>query len=154
MRKHLVTFLLFIGIGLVSTPQLQAADYRCPPTEPDMKGPFYKPDAPQRASVGKGYLLTGTVKSAADCASIPKAAIEFWLANPDGDYDDQSRATVISDGSGNYRFESHRPREYGFRPPHIHVRITAEGFQSLVTQHYLEKGTSNARFDIVLIPGD
>ncbi len=154
MRLHLVIFLFLIGMGLVSSPPLQAADYTCPPTKPDMEGPFYKPDAPQRSSVGKGYVLTGTVKSAADCAAIPKAVIEFWLANREGEYDDQSRATVIAGGSGKYRFESHRPRNYGFRPPHIHLRITAEGFKPLVTQHYLKEGTVQSRFDIVLIPGN
>ena len=154
MRPHLISFLLLFGIWLVSASSLQAADYRCPPTEPDIEGPFYKPDAPLRSSVGKGYLLTGMVKSAADCAPIPKAAIEFWLANPDGDYDDQHRATVISDRSGKYRFETEPPPNYGFRPPHIHLRITAQGFKTLVTQHYLDNGTAQARFDIVLIPGN
>lgn len=154
MRPNLAFVFLLLGVCWTSGTALYAADYRCPPTAPDMQGPFYKPDAPLRTSVGKGYVLTGTVKSAADCVPIPKAAIEFWLANPEGEYDDKSRATVISDGSGQYRFESHRPSEYGFRPPHIHLRIAAEGFKLLVTQHYLEKGTTNARFDIVLIPGN
>ena len=76
------------------------------------------------------------------------------MANPDGEYDDQHRATVISDDAGAYRFESHRPPDYGFRPPHIHFRVTAEGFKTLVTQHYPETGTSQARFDIVLLPQD
>ena len=154
LRRLLVSFFMLCGMLLLSDLPLRAADYRCPPTEPDIKGPFYKPDAPLRSSVGKGYVLTGMVKSAADCAPLPKAAIEFWLANPDGDYDDQHRATVISDVSGKYRFESHRPPDYGFRPPHIHLRITAEGFKPLVTQHYPEDGTTQARYDIVLIPGN
>ena len=154
MRKFLALLLLLAGVWLGSAHPLRAADYECPPTAPDMKGPFYKPDAPLRTSVGKGYVLTGTVKSAADCAPIPKAAIEFWLANPEGAYDDKSRATVIADGAGGYRFESHRPSDYGFRPSHIHLRIAAQGFRILVTQHYLEKGTTKARFDIVLIPGN
>ncbi len=154
MRKFLALLLLLTGIWLSSAQLLRAADYECAPTAPDMMGPFYKPDAPLRTSVGKGHVLTGTVRSAADCTPIPKAAIEFWLANPEGVYDDQSRATVISDGSGAYRFESHRPSDYGLRPAHIHLRIAAEGFKPLVTQHYLEKGTTKGRFDLVLIPGN
>jgi protocatechuate 3,4-dioxygenase beta subunit len=119
-----------------------------------MKGPFYEPNAPLRSSVGKGYIMIGTVKSARDCTPISKAAIEVWLTNPDGDYDDQHRATVLSDHSGAYRFESNRPTDYAFRPPHIHLRITAQGFEPLVTQHYPEEGVATARFDIVLIPQD
>ena len=145
---------LFLVFWLVGGLSLQAADYQCAPTRPDMKGPFYKPDAPLRSSVGKGYVMTGTVKSAPDCTPISKAVIEFWLTNPEGEYDDQHRATVVSDQSGAYRFESNRPADYGFRPPHIHLRITAEGFQSLVTQHYPQEEISQARFDIVLIPKD
>lgn len=150
-----IWFLLLFGIWLMGGLPLQAAaDYQCPPTRPDMKGPFYKPDAPLRSSVGKGYVMTGTVKSARDCTPIAKAAIEFWLNNPEGEYDDQHRATVVSDHSGAYRFESRRPADYGSRPPHIHLRIAAEGFKPLVTQHYPEEGISKARFDIVLIPQD
>lgn len=131
-----------------------AADFKCAPTAPDSMGPFYKPDAPLRASVGTGYGLTGRVKSAHDCAPIPNARIEFWLTNPEGRYDDQHRATVVADDAGVYRFESNRPRDYGFRPPHIHIRVTADGFRSLVTQHYPEEGASNAAFDLVLVPNE
>ncbi len=153
MRFTVIWFLLLSGLWLAGGLPLQAAaDYQCPPTRPDMKGPFYKPNAPLRSSVGKGYVMVGTVKSARDCNSITKAAIEFWLTNPDGNYDDQHRATVVSDPSGAYRFECGRPTDYGFRPPHIHLRITARGFKPLVTQHYPEEGVSTARFDIVLIP--
>jgi protocatechuate 3,4-dioxygenase beta subunit len=98
--------------------------------------------------------LTGTVRSAADCAPVPEAVIEFWLANPQGVYDDPHRATVVADSSGTYRFESNLPVDYGYRPPHIHIRVTAEGFAPLVTQHYPEDGASKAQFDLVLIPAD
>ncbi len=154
MRAHLAIWILLMGACTLSAPRLYAADYRCPPTAPDMKGPFYKPGAPLRATVGQGYLLTGTVKSAADCAPIAKAAIEFWMVNPEGEYDDAHRATVVADESGNYRFESHNPPDYAFRPPHIHLRVTAAGFAPLVTQHYPEKDATEARFDLVLIPGN
>ncbi len=152
MRQLLVFFVLLVGVCGMNASAPVGADDGCPPTAPDMQGPFYKPGAPLRASVGKGYLLTGTVKSAADCVPIPEAAIEFWLVNPQGAYDDAHRATVISDGSGGYRFESHHPPDYAFRPPHIHLRVTVAGFKTLVTQHYPKAGKSRARFDIVLVP--
>jgi protocatechuate 3,4-dioxygenase beta subunit len=155
VRFHKTGFLLFFGIWLVGGPPLTVvADYQCLPTRPDMKGPFYQPGAPLRSSVGKGYAMIGTVKSARDCTSIAGAVIEFWLTNPQGDYDDQHRATVMADGSGAYRFESARPTDYSFRQPHIHLRISALGFKPLVTQHYPEDGLSKARFDIVLVPED
>jgi protocatechuate 3,4-dioxygenase beta subunit len=117
-----------------------------------MPGPFYKPGAPLRESVGKGFLLTGTVRSAKDCLPIPEAQIEFWLAGPDGKYQDAYRATVNSDSAGNYSFESHSPPGYGGRPPHIHIRVQAQGHEVLITQLYPKKGATEAKFDLVLVP--
>jgi len=124
----------------------------CKPTEPDMLGPFYKPDAPIRSAVGKGYIMTGMVKSSRDCSSIKGAKIEFWLVNPEGTYDDEHRATVFSNTAGAYRFESNMPKPYSGRPPHIHIRVSAEGHKPLVTQHYPEEGKTQSLFDLVLVP--
>ncbi len=149
---------LFIGITLafvvagVQNSRSISADFECAPTAADSEGPFYEPDAPVRSSVGLGYILTGTVQSTKDCAPIPNVQIEFWLANPAGMYDDEHRATVFANQSGSYRFESNFPPRYNFRPPHIHMRITADGFKPLVTQHYPKSDTTTASFDLVLIP--
>ncbi|MBI5640884.1 MAG: intradiol ring-cleavage dioxygenase [Nitrospirae bacterium] len=125
----------------------------CKPTEPDMLGPFYKPDAPVRSAVGNGYVLSGVVKSAKDCSPISGVKIEFWLAGPDGEYSDAYRATVIPDRSGAYRFDSHFPPPYYGRPPHIHIRVTAPGYRTLVTQHYPEKSRAQGGGDLILVPG-
>jgi protocatechuate 3,4-dioxygenase beta subunit len=123
----------------------------CKPTQPDMLGPFYEPGAPVRTRVGSGYVLSGIVLAAEECKPIPNAQIEFWLANPRGDYDDAHRATVIAGKRGRYRFESNVPVSYGGRPPHIHVRVIAPGYEELVTQHYPERGQRKANFDLVLV---
>jgi protocatechuate 3,4-dioxygenase beta subunit len=135
--------------GVTSAPSQPTA---CTPTQRDALGPFYKPGAPVRASVGKGYVITGTVKSSADCSPVGNARIELWLAGPDGEYGDAYRATVFSDRAGAYRFESNVPPPYAGRPPHIHLRVSAGGFNTLVTQHYPVKGQSGAVFDLVLVP--
>jgi protocatechuate 3,4-dioxygenase beta subunit len=125
----------------------------CKPTQPDMLGPFYEPGAPVRTSVGSGYVLSGAVLAAEVCKPIPNARIEFWLANPRGEYDDAHRATVFADERGDYRLESNVPVSYGGRPPHIHVRVRAPGYEELVTQHYTERGQRKANFDLVLVAG-
>jgi protocatechuate 3,4-dioxygenase beta subunit len=127
-------------------------NFACEPTKPDALGPFYKPDAPVRSRVGEGYILSGTVKSALDCSAIRDAKIEFWLTGPQGDYDDDHRATLFSDAGGRYRFESNPPPPYGPRPSHIHMRVSAEGYRTLVSQHYPAAGTKEAAQDLVLIP--
>jgi len=123
----------------------------CKPTQPDMLGPFYEPGAPVRTSVGSGYVLSGAVLAADECKPIGNARIEFWLANPRGEYDDAHRATVIAGKRGEYRFESNVPISYSGRPPHVHVRVTAPGFEELVAQHYPERGQRKANFDLVLV---
>ena len=125
----------------------------CKPTQPDMLGPFYEPGAPVRTSVGRGYVLSGAVLTAEECKPIPNARIEFWLANPRGDYDDAHRATVFAGERGRYRLESNVPVSYGGRPPHIHVRVTAPGYEELITQHYPQRDQRKANFDLVLLAG-
>jgi protocatechuate 3,4-dioxygenase beta subunit len=124
----------------------------CVPTPPDALGPFYKPDAPERSKVGTGYVLSGVVRSAVECAPIERARIEFWLANTDGRYDDDHRATVFSDVRGAYRFESNPPPPYMGRPPHIHIRVSAPQFRTLVTQYYPTPGETTGGMELVLIP--
>src|SRR6266511_1070940 len=109
----------------------------CPPTAEDVLGPFYRPDAPVRTSVGKGHVLRGTVRSSADCSPIPGARVELWLAGRNG-YDDAHRATVIAEAEG--------------RPPHIHVRVAHPGHRTLVTQEYPAQGKAEETFDLVLSP--
>jgi protocatechuate 3,4-dioxygenase beta subunit len=161
-KKFLIIFsLLLFSPILFSNPisgetsymvaQLKKHSIGCTPTPPDAMGPFYKPNAPLRDSVGKGYELNGRVMSSMDCSPIPQAQIELWMAGPEGDYKDDYRATVISDESGQYRFESHLPPSYLSRPPHIHMRVTADGFKTLITQHYPEAGSKKGELDLVLI---
>jgi protocatechuate 3,4-dioxygenase beta subunit len=123
---------------------------RCVPTRPDALGPFYEPGAPVRSKVGSGYVLRGRVLTTR-CRPIARARIEFWLANPQGQYDDAHRATVFARRDGRYRFESNRPPSYGSRPPHIHVRVSARGFRTLVTQHYPRGQRTSAVFNLVLV---
>jgi protocatechuate 3,4-dioxygenase beta subunit len=122
----------------------------CTPTRADALGPFYEAGAPVRSKVGTGHVLSGRVLAARTCRPLARARIEFWLANPDGEYDDDHRATVLARRDGRYRFESNRPVAYGSRPPHIHVRVSARGFRTLVTQHYPRAGRSAAVFNLVL----
>lgn len=142
-----------LAAALLLAPLNEAQAASCAPTAEDMLGPYYEPGAPVRDRVGTGYVLAGVVRSAKDCAPIPAAMVELWLAGPDGGYDSAYRAVIIAGSAGNYRFESHAPPPYFGRPPHIHLRVSAKGFRTLVTQHYPEKGKKEGVFDLVLVPG-
>lgn len=136
------------GLGGVA----DVADAAPPPTAPRCTitqgsgGPDYKPNAPLRSRVGSGFVLSGTIRSGIDCAVIPKARVEIWLAGPNG-YDDAHRGTVITDGNGRYRFESNFPPSN-----HIHVRVAVPGYRPLSTVYFPQAGTTAGTFDLVLEP--
>lgn len=124
----------------------------CAPTRPDALGPFYVPDAPERSSTGRGLIVSGRVRSADGCAPLPGARIEWWSANPRGEYDDAHRAVQAADSEGRYRYETDFPGRYPGRPPHVHVRVTAPRHRTLVTQVYPRTGQTAMDVDLVLVP--
>ena len=148
---RLTVITLFMALFTVTTSGSTIA-VTCSPTPWDEIGPFYRPNAPERTSIGKGYLLSGTVRSAGDCRPLHNARIEIWQAGPDGTYDDAHRTTLFSDHAGRYRLQTSMPPPYGRRPPHIHILVDAKGFEGLITQHYPKKGKKRATFDLVLEP--
>ena len=145
-------FLVFSGIGSIDTettlfglpiakaeegtkPSQTTNTRPCKPTPPDALGPFYVPNSPERTRVDAGHMLCGIVRSSVDCSPVIGVRIEFWLAGPDGNYDDDHRATMFSDKTGLYKFESNFPPPYRGRPPHIHMKIKSHGFEvSIVMQ--------------------
>ena len=147
--KTLITIMTALLLGAFPAA---AEQWQCQPTPQDAQGPFYREGAPVRNEVGKGYLLMGEVKSAADCEPIAGAKIELWTTGPDGRYDDRWRATVFANEDGRYYFRTAFPGRYGSRPPHIHILVNAQGYQELVTQHYPKPATGEAIFDLVLKP--
>ena len=122
----------------------------CATTAPDMEGPFYKPNAPVRQSTGRGFVVSGTVKSVGSCAAIAGARVEWWQANPKGNYDDEHRGTLVTRSDGTYRFETDSPPAYFGRPPHIHVKVFAPGHRTLTTQLYPKPGQTEITFDLVV----
>jgi catechol 1,2-dioxygenase len=120
-------------------------------TTSDILGPFYRPNSPVRSNLvvknmpGELIQLTGMVRHN-DCKTpYKKARIEVWHCDSKGVYDNSSdefryRGTTYSDENGQYSIKTILPPPYdagGFtRPAHFHLMVTAEGYQSLVTQLY------------------
>lgn len=140
-----------LGVLVFGSPiaRLSVAQPRCTPTRPDTEGPFYEPNAPERNRTGRGLIVSGAVRSASDCALLAKVRIEWWSASPGGQYDDEHRATQLIGSVGRYRYETDFPGNYG-RPRHLHVRVTAPGHRTLVTQLYPRAGQTSLTLDFVL----
>jgi protocatechuate 3,4-dioxygenase beta subunit len=72
---------------------------------------------------------------------ISNGLIEIWHADQSGQYDldgFRCRASIKTSQQGEYGFETIMPKGYGGRPRHIHYKISADGFDTLVTQLYFE----------------
>ncbi|MBD0325398.1 MAG: hypothetical protein ICV68_03150 [Pyrinomonadaceae bacterium] len=114
------------------------------PTPTNSLGPFYKRGAPRREKLneaneaGSPLLVAGKVTNT-DGVALSNAVIEVFHADNDGEYDMQGfrfRGQVLSQASGEYKFETIVPRGYGGRPQHIHYVVNAPGHRQLVTQLY------------------
>jgi protocatechuate 3,4-dioxygenase beta subunit len=137
--------LVLVGIG----GSASAGQPGCAPTRPDSLGPFYVPGAPDRSRTGSGLVVSGIVR-ATDCRPVGGAIIEWWSANPQGEYDEAHRARQRAGTDGSYRYETDFPGRYPGRPPHLHLKVTAPGHRPLVTQLYPEAGQTPLAVDLVL----
>jgi polyisoprenoid-binding protein YceI/protocatechuate 3,4-dioxygenase beta subunit len=136
--------------AMPTVPDPTPAGRACAATVSEGNRPNYKPGAPVRDSVGQGYVLAGTVLSSAGCAPLSNARIELWLTNPEGQYDDAHRATVLTEGAGAFRFESNVPGAYGGGVAHIHMAVSAEWHDDVVITHLVEEGATEATLEFVL----
>lgn len=144
--------------ALASCSQSGADQAGCIPTEADSLGPYYVAGTAITDNLnrfekpGDPLVVEGKVLSATgDNAPIAGAAIEIWQTDGAGnyypedkghvdDYEDQAidlRGTVETDEEGGYRFSTVVPGAYFPRPRHWHYRISANGFETLVTQLYV-----------------
>jgi catechol 1,2-dioxygenase len=141
--------LCFVLVILAAGPVVA----QCRPTPGLVLDGSYRPLAPKRASVGPGFILTGTVRASTDCLPIAGETVEFWLSGPAG-YKDQLRGTVVSDKSGRYRFQCPFPVSRGGPPPHIHMNVAQDAFLPIQTEFFPSQGSASGAFDIVLDPAD
>lgn len=124
----------------------------CRPTPNDAAGPFSATgiDAPLRAKIGTGHVLSGRVLRAGDCAAVARALVVFWQAGPNG-YGPRGRGSVRTDRQGRFRIEGPVPASYG-RAPHIHLAVIHGAYEELLTRYVVRRGASSGRITIVLTP--
>lgn len=135
-----------LGGDLAPTPS-------CDDTVPQILGPFYRANAPTRTILPsptpqKPVLLHGVVRGQKlACGFISGAAVEIWQADEDGDYDNTTsqfllRGTQVVANDGSYQFTTILPGWYlngsVYRPRHIHYKVSAPGYKTLVTQLYFK----------------
>lgn len=114
------------------------------PTPANTLGPYYKKGAPRREKLtgqddpGTPLFVAGQIINT-DGKPQPDATIEVFHADHSGSYDMEGfryRGEIPANASGEYRFETIIPGQYGGRAQHIHYMINAPGHKRLVTQLY------------------
>ena len=146
--------LLLGSVALLAAPAAFAQQCRVTPR--DALGPFYKANAPAEPELcasGSGgpdkLTVSGRVLGMPNCAPLAGALVEVWQADARGNYtqvgsgqDDSGcllRASLRTDAEGRYAFRTVMPGEYPGRPRHIHYRVSAKGYGTLVTQLYFAR---------------
>lgn len=123
------------------------------PTLRQTEGPFFTPNSPERLSLveqgmkGQALELSGLVLTRA-CKPVAGALLDFWQADADGAYDNTGfrlRGHQFADDAGRYRLRTIVPARYGFRTPHIHVKVQAANRPVLTTQLYFPDQPGNRR---------
>lgn len=120
-------------------------------TTTDILGPFYRPGGPMRSNlIPQGATaptmhLTGTIYQTDRKTPLADVLIESWQCDENEIYDNISdayilRGSVKTGKDGKYAFKTIVPVPYkdgsGWRPAHIHLRISSKSHQDLITQIY------------------
>ncbi len=152
---------LFLQAGLVApiifTTQKSSAQQTATPscgrsTPPQMAGPFFTPQSPERSSLiepnmkAKRMRLMGRVVDTR-CQPVPGALLDFWQCDEKGEYDNQGfrlRGHQFADRKGQFVLDTVVPGAYPGRTPHLHVKVQRKGGQILTTQLYLPGHPGNA----------
>ena len=143
------------------------------PTPHQVAGPFYPGDDAfsiredlAAGALGVPVFLTGSVR---DQLGLPvvDASVRLWQACATGRYDDSRdpnpapidpnfgyHGMAVTGAGGHFSFRTVMPGEYKdtetwTRPPHLHFRVSAPGFETLTTQMYFA-GNSLNEADLIL----
>jgi protocatechuate 3,4-dioxygenase beta subunit len=151
-RVLLLAGVVAAAVCAAGTGTATPAATACRPTVPLGGGPFETSGAPapRRSRIGQGHVLTGRILSYPGCRPVRGAVVEFWQESPNGIYDRRGRAAVVTGRFGTFRFEGPVPPA-GFRGPHIHIHVSAAGFDDFVTTYMLAGGERQGRITIVLV---
>jgi protocatechuate 3,4-dioxygenase beta subunit len=141
-----------LGLAGSASAESRAAP-SCHPTLSQGAGPFLTNHAavPLRSRIGRGHVLRGRVLRYPACAPLGGAAVELWQESPNGRYDRRGHAGIVTGRAGTFRFEGPVPPAGFGRPPHIHIRVTAAGYEDVVTTYVLARDERSGRITIVLV---
>jgi hypothetical protein len=109
----------------------------------------YIEDAPERESLGEGFVIEGFVRQAEDCRRLEDVRVQVWLATETGGERD-NRASVRTDAEGRYRIET-PPTVPQFGEPNIHVAVDGdERFEPVFIRRVVDLDDKRAVVNLTL----
>jgi len=111
----------------------------------------YIPGAPERNSLGNGFVITGLVRSVDGCRALKDVRIQIWLATETGGEQD-NRASVRTDADGRYRIET-APTIPQFGEPNIHVGYEDRDYGKVFIRRVVDLDDERAVVDLTLARG-
>lgn len=111
----------------------------------------YIPGAPQRDSLGSGFVITGLVRSAAGCRPLEGVRVQVWLATESGGEQD-NRASVRTGPDGRYRIETD-PTVPQFGEPNIHVGYDDDEYRAVFIRRVVDLDDERAVVNLTLARG-
>jgi protocatechuate 3,4-dioxygenase, beta subunit len=137
-----------------------AQPFKLKPTPQDVEGPYYptswRGEVDNDLTTFNGKKYTGGIPMAlrglvmGDSGEILKdARVEIWQIDDVGEYRHpefggekpaqrgfQGYGWMQTNDSGKYAFQTIKPITYGGRPPHVHFKVIAKGYRTLITEMY------------------
>lgn len=111
----------------------------------------YIPGAPERESLGSGFVITGLVRSADGCRPLEGVRIQVWLATQTGGEQD-NRASVRTGSDGRYRIQT-APTVPQFGEPNIHVGHDDGDYREVFIRRVVDLDDERAVVDLTLARG-
>src|SRR5690349_3775450 len=88
-------FAIISGLSAFPTDLATAKECHWRPTS-NLEHTIPLPTPPERSSVGKGHFMMGVVRAFDKCEPLVHAKVIYWLAGPDGEYDDAHQGMVYT----------------------------------------------------------
>ncbi|WP_188853914.1 twin-arginine translocation pathway signal [Aureimonas glaciei] len=132
---------LLLGLAALTSPAAAqtAGAAECAATETMRGGKNnFVADAPLVDNLGKGFVVSGTVRKAGSCEGLGNVRVQIWASTERGGEGEASnRGSVMTAADGTYRLET-SPIVPNFGQAHIHMSYDDEAFEPVFLRPLLK----------------
>ncbi len=112
--------ILASGLPGILVPASAATPFAATPSMPGGSN-NYRPNAPMVSNLGKGFLVSGTVRRVGTGAPLSNIRIQIWAATErGGEREPSNQGSVLTDANGAFKLEMSQILP-SFGQPHAHL---------------------------------